>query len=109
MVGGSGGLGRALISQLRSSAGVDLVINVGRHESHEAHKNVIVSDSTIYTDIALQNTVRELLEDGPFNAVFCVSGGWRGGNVASDSVLSDFAEMHQSSLIMGVFSCKIAS
>jgi dihydropteridine reductase len=109
VVGGSGSLGKALVSHLLSRAEVNLVVNVGRHGNPAAHHNVLLREDAPFTDASSRSVVQELLNMGPFNAVFCVSGGWCGGNIATDTILHDTSEMLNASLLSGIFSSNVAA
>lgn len=109
VVGGSGALGRALVSKLRETSSVQLVVSVGRHTNEEAHRNVAIPHDKVLQEDSFRILEADLLQDGPFDAVFCVSGGWCGGNLFSASLSSDVHEMVESSLFTSILASKLSA
>jgi len=98
--GGSGALGRELVSAFKKAnihvVSVDVVSNA------EAHHDIQVSGQDMGADAS---KIKKELHNKHIDAVFCVAGGWTGGNIASEETFAAVDKMWkfnlQSSVIAG--------
>lgn len=105
VIGGSGALGRALVGKLvqggHEVTNVDLCIN------EECPVNVQLSSPL--TDAShLHSAAKETRSHGPFDAIFCVAGGWQGGNATHSDFLSSVLSMWEMNGISAALAAALA-
>ena len=86
VVGGAGGLGRALVSRLQQRAGHALsVVSIDLDENVTADRSIRLPPSDSFspdTESEIAERVRTLVSGGPgVSAVLCAAGGWAGGSL----------------------------
>lgn len=105
VVGGSGALGRALVKSLLSKGANVTTIDLS--PNNEATSSVTISKPL--TDCTnLEAASKEARSHGPFNAVFCVAGGWQGGGAASDSFIGSSLAMWEMNVISATLAASLA-
>ncbi|KAI8073209.1 hypothetical protein BC940DRAFT_290799 [Gongronella butleri] len=85
--GGSGALGRALVSFFKAKG--FRVINIDLVENAEAHDNTLIhlEQSLEEQGNHLDKSLGEILKEDKLAGLFCVAGGWAGGNAKSKNFL----------------------
>jgi dihydropteridine reductase len=112
VIGGAGSLGRVLVQQLKSFGAT--VTSIDMQRNVDAPKNVIITAKGEENGASLQRACKEatLKEDGNaerYDAIYCVAGGWIGGNVSqSDSFLTSVTRMTQMNLTGAALAAAIA-
>eukprot|EP01134_Creolimax_fragrantissima_P002833 CFRG2833T1 len=107
--GGKGALGSVLVSYLKKKSmrviSVDLVAN------DECDDNVTVDTSLDLQPqgYAVEEGVRAVLKDAKLSAIFCVAGGWAGGNADADDMLKNAELMIKQSLYTSLISARLAA
>jgi dihydropteridine reductase len=104
VVGGAGTVGRQLVKTLISRGAT--VINVDRNENVEATTNILLSSPSLEH---LETASGKAKSHGPLDAVFCVAGGWQGGNITSTNFLSSTVDMWQMNGVGAILAASIAS
>ncbi|XP_002157207.1 dihydropteridine reductase isoform X1 [Hydra vulgaris] len=107
--GGKGALGSACVSALREKN--YWVISVDLLENDAADKNVLVTEVTDWErqELEVKTKVGELLADQKLDGVFCVAGGWAGGNASSKDFIKNADMMWKQSVWSSTISASIAS
>lgn len=96
--GGSGALGRQLVNHFKNKnyvvTSIDLVTN------DVADKNVVIKNLTSWTDQHQEviDGVSSALGSNKVDAIFCVAGGWAGGNAASEDYIKNCDMMWKQSM-----------
>ena len=107
--GGRGALGSCLVSYFKSKhcwvASVDLL------ENEEADKNVILKQTEKWVDQETEalKGVAAACGDFKLDAIFCVAGGWAGGNAASEEMVQNADLMVKQSVWSSVIASRIAA
>jgi dihydropteridine reductase len=109
VIGGSGSLGRELINRLLLNSEVSCVVNIGRHENPQATVNVLVGEDQFVSTAQCQLVVDQVNSYAPFDAIYCVSGGWCGGELQSETLFEDTLQMLNASLMTSFLACKLGS
>lgn len=102
VIGGSGALGKQLITKLLENG--FKVISVDLSTNSQATESVVLK-SPVSEPENLENASKAAKAHGPFDAVFCVAGGWQGGNAVSDAFIRSSISMWQ----MNVLSATLAA
>ncbi|VDM42085.1 unnamed protein product [Toxocara canis] len=107
--GGRGALGSALVEHFKSKN--FWTLNVDLHENDDADANVIVPvDATwIEQETAVLKSVGELVQGPCLDAVFCVAGGWAGGNASSVDMIKNADLMWKQSVWSSAITARIAA
>lgn len=108
VVGGTGALGKELVRALSTNSRVGLVVNVGLHANENLANNVIVDYSTDINALCT-NVIDQLRPIAPFDAIYCVAGGWVGGGLATETFFNDFNVQIQANLQTSLLTAKISS
>jgi len=105
--GGKGALGSTLVNHFKSKSwwvcSIDLV------ENPEADANVVVKGSTLEEQAANVNTEIAKIADEKFDALFCVAGGWAGGDAANKNFIKNTDLMMKQSIWTSVISANVAA
>lgn len=106
--GGKGALGSTLVNHFKSKSwwvcSVDLV------ENPEADANVVVKGSTLEEQASHVNqAMKEVTGDDKLDALFCVAGGWAGGNASNASFIKNTDLMMKQSIWTSVISANVAA
>ena len=77
----------------------------------QAQNNIVIgaSDSWESQEKQVLKQCQELLLGGKFAAIFCVAGGWAGGNVASENLVNSCETMWKQSVQSSIIAAKVAS
>ena len=90
--GGKGALGSAIVSHFVSNPGKYWVASVDFGANDQANANCVLSKTlgslTEQSDL-LETELAKVLNGAQFDAIFCVAGGWAGGNAAADDFLKN--------------------
>jgi len=81
--GGTGALGKSMVDHFKAK-GID-VISVGPRANDSALHNVIITekDDWCNQEKEVLSKVKEVLNGEKVDGIYCVAGGWAGGNAAS--------------------------
>jgi len=106
--GGKGALGSTCVTKFKANN--YWVTSVDLHENSEADVNIIVGkdDDILDQEIQIINSVKAALNDSKFDAIFCVAGGWAGGNASKDLVKNSVM-MWKQSVCSSVITASVAS
>ncbi|KAI9269860.1 hypothetical protein BY458DRAFT_533706 [Sporodiniella umbellata] len=107
--GGAGALGRSLVQHFKSKGYT--VISIDLNENQEADYNALASGNGSLKEqgLSLQQSVADVLKDEKLSAVFCVAGGWAGGNAKSKDFLTSAETMIQQSVNSSLIAAQIAA
>ncbi|CAO3697190.1 unnamed protein product [Rhizopus stolonifer] len=107
--GGAGALGRALVQHFKSKGYT--VINVDLNENKEADFNTLASSTGSLKDqgLALQESLSNILDNQKLSAIFCVAGGWAGGNAKNKEFLASTELMIQQSVHSSIIAAQLAA
>lgn len=105
-LGGAGALGSNLLNTL--SSGYSLT-NVDYREvpSMNNVKNVLLKNSV--TPQENFNYIKQSLGDKKFGAIVVTAGGWRGGNIKSETFVQDYEAMRDMNLLPCLYAGKLAT
>ncbi|XP_067935356.1 dihydropteridine reductase-like [Watersipora subatra] len=105
--GGKGALGSVLVNHFKSMkswvASVDLVPN------EDADFNLILSESTLQGQSDQLKKLDDELQGSKLDAIFCVAGGWAGGNAASEDFVKSCHSMAMQSMWTSVLASELSS
>lgn len=106
VVGGAGALGRQVARTLLSAG--SKVVSVDLVANSEATTNVIIAQPVAQeSNLALASESTKAL--GPFDAVFCVAGGWTGGNAALPGWFQGMREMWERNVLGATLAAAIGT
>ncbi|KAI6660593.1 dihydropteridine reductase isoform 1 [Oopsacas minuta] len=107
--GGKGALGSCLVTYFKSKQ--FSVISVDLFENTEADKNITLkqTDSWVEQETEALKGVADACGDSKLEAIFCVAGGWAGGNAASHDMVKNADLMVKQSVWSSVIAARIAS
>lgn len=105
--GGKGALGSTLVNHFKSKGwwvcSIDLV------ENTEADANVVVKGSTLEEQSAHVNSEMEKVGVEKLDALFCVAGGWAGGDASHENFIKNTDLMMKQSIWTSVISANVAA
>ncbi|XP_062509679.1 dihydropteridine reductase-like [Corticium candelabrum] len=107
--GGKGALGSAIVNHFKSNnwwvASIDLIPN------EDAHSNIVITKTDSWTEQEQEvlKAVEGSLGDEKVDAVYCVAGGWAGGNAASSALVKNSDAMWKQSVWSSVIAANISS
>lgn len=107
--GGRGALGRVCISTFKKQNVWVCSIDLGPNEDADA--NVIVSELNDWEkqSAEVQLRVTEVLGGAKLDGIFCVAGGWAGGNAASPDLVKNSDMMWKQSVWSSIISANLAA
>ncbi|KAG2235101.1 hypothetical protein INT48_002442 [Thamnidium elegans] len=107
--GGAGGLGRVLVQHFKSKGYT--VINIDLVENKDADFNTLASTSGSLSEQghAINESISSLLGTEKLCGIFCVAGGWAGGNSGSKDFLKSSELMIHQSVNSSLIAANIAS
>ncbi|CEG78437.1 hypothetical protein RMATCC62417_13045 [Rhizopus microsporus] len=107
--GGAGALGRTLVQHFKSKGYT--VINVDLVENTEADFNTLTSTTGSLKEQgeSIQNAISQVLGGEKLSAIFCVAGGWAGGNAHNKEFLASSELMIQQSVYSSLIAAQLAS
>ncbi|KAL2915716.1 hypothetical protein HK105_204662 [Polyrhizophydium stewartii] len=110
--GGSGALGRAIVSRFRSANWH--VISLDFSENPEASANIVLSlpgraPSLADSGETVTARVAEALGNHKLDAILTVAGGWAGGNLADSSLFANTDAMISQSIHSSVIAARLAA
>ena len=97
VIGGNGALGRALVSQLMKLKN-RTVISIDFAENVDAGHNILVKNKINDCDIVQNIESLVTRTDSMVDSIFCVAGGWQGGNINDSNYKSSIDKMFQMNL-----------
>lgn len=108
VIGGNGALGRALVSQLvklknRTVISIDFAANI------EAGHNILVKNKVNDNDIVANIEKLATRTDAMVDSIFCVAGGWQGGNINDSNYKASIDKMFQMNLDPALAAVHLAS
>ncbi|CAO3615973.1 unnamed protein product [Cunninghamella blakesleeana] len=107
--GGAGGLGRSLVTYFKSKG--YRVINIDLVENKEADSNTITNVNHTLEEQGNQvkQSLESLLNGDKLSAIFCVAGGWAGGNASSKGFLNSSELMVKQSVNSSLVAANVAA
>uniref|UniRef100_A0A0M3I314 Dihydropteridine reductase n=2 Tax=Ascaris TaxID=6251 RepID=A0A0M3I314_ASCLU len=107
--GGKGALGSVIVDYFKKKN--FWTLNIDLHTNDNADANVIVSGNStwIEQEAAVLKSVDELVHGSSLDAIFCVAGGWAGGNAASGEMIKNADLMWKQSVWSSAISARIAA
>ncbi|KAJ3108452.1 hypothetical protein HDU97_001159 [Phlyctochytrium planicorne] len=107
--GGSGALGRALVTAFRSSNWV--VTSVDFRPNEDASHNIILNSTLDFeaTGAKVDKDLSGFTSGKKIDAIFNVAGGWAGGNLLSDDLYKNVHLMYSQSVHSSVITAKVAA
>ncbi|KAJ8329701.1 hypothetical protein O5D80_002263 [Batrachochytrium dendrobatidis] len=111
--GGSGALGRAIVSHFRNADWN--VVSLDFSNNPDASSNIVLEQSPAGTSLAeigngISDRVANALEsDQKLDAILTVAGGWAGGNLVDKDLLGNTELMITQSIYSSVISAKLAA
>ncbi|KAI8637941.1 hypothetical protein BD408DRAFT_423693 [Parasitella parasitica] len=107
--GGAGALGRCLVNHFKSKD--YFVINVDLVENQDASYNILATNTGSLAEQgeSIDTSIATVLESEKLCAVFCVAGGWAGGNAANKEFLNSSELMLNQSVHSSLIAARIAS
>lgn len=108
VIGGAGALGRALISQLSAKLKGGVIVNVDVTPNEEATNNVLI-EMPVSIGANLKAASKAASSLGPYDAIYCVAGGWVGGGVVpADDFIDATMAMYERNVLGAVLAAAIA-
>ncbi|KAI9306760.1 hypothetical protein BJ944DRAFT_263020 [Cunninghamella echinulata] len=107
--GGAGALGRTLVTYFKSKG--YRVINIDLVENKEADANTLtdVNHTLEEQGNQVKQSLENILNGAKLSAVFCVAGGWAGGNASSKGFLSSSELMVKQSVNSSLVAANVAA
>ncbi|KAI9315696.1 hypothetical protein BX666DRAFT_1860636 [Dichotomocladium elegans] len=107
--GGAGALGRTLVNYFKERGWY--VTNIDLIENPAANGNALVNskDSLAQQAAHIEKSLASVLDGHKLKALFCVAGGWAGGNAADKGFLDSVELMMQQSVHSSVISAQLAT
>jgi len=105
--GGKGALGSTLVNHFKSKNW--WVCSIDLHENPEADANVVVKGVTLEEQAANVNSEIEKVGSEKFDALFCVAGGWAGGDASHENFVKNTDLMMKQSIWTSVISANVAA
>eukprot|EP00123_Amoebidium_parasiticum_P012289 comp21255_c0_seq1/m.28970 comp21255_c0_seq1/g.28970 ORF comp21255_c0_seq1/g.28970 comp21255_c0_seq1/m.28970 type:complete len:234 (-) comp21255_c0_seq1:397-1098(-) len=107
--GGKGALGSAVVKHFCKAQSSVISIDLAANE--EAQHNILLNTSqSLQAQYEHVNTeLAKALSGSKLSAVFCVAGGWAGGNAASDDLLANTDLMITQSLWTSIISARLSA
>lgn len=106
--GGKGALGSTCVSYFKSKN--FWVGSIDRLSNDDAHLNMIVSGSSLQEqNEEISSKLAESLGSEKLDAIFCVAGGWAGGNAKSKDFFKSADDMWKQSVWSSVIASNLAS
>jgi len=107
--GGKGALGSTLVHHFKSKAW--WVCSIDLTENTEADANVVVDSKGDLQEQAKQvkDDVEKVANGSKIDAIYCVAGGWAGGNAKADAFVKNTDLMMKQSIWTSVISANIAA
>ncbi|KAK4514794.1 Hsp90 cochaperone [Mucor velutinosus] len=107
--GGAGALGRALVQHFKTKGYT--VISVDLVENQDADFNTLATGSGSLSEQgqSISESIASVLGSEKLCGVFCVAGGWAGGNAASKDFLKNSELMLSQSVNSSLIAAHIAS
>lgn len=107
VVGGAGALGKSLAKQLTLSVNGCKVINIDLFPNEDATENIIIK-TPVNDPKSLHECLQAAKNYGPFEAIYCVAGGWQGGNAASKEFLPSIVHMYECNVLGAALAASLA-
>ncbi|KAI9357174.1 hypothetical protein BD770DRAFT_345105 [Pilaira anomala] len=107
--GGAGGLGRVLVQHFKQKGYT--VINIDLIENKDADFNTLTTTSGSLSEQgqAINDSITSVLGSEKLCAIFCVAGGWAGGNSGSKDFLKSSELMIHQSVNSSLIAAHVAS
>lgn len=107
--GGRGALGSVIVKSFKSQNVWVCSIDLGPNE--EADANILVTELNDWEsqDKQVQERVNEVLSGEKLDGIFCVAGGWAGGNAASKEFIKNCNMMWKQSVWSSTISASLAA
>ncbi|GAB1605820.1 dihydropteridine reductase-like [Argonauta hians] len=106
--GGKGALGSTCVSYFKSKN--YWVGSIDRMDNEEANFNVKVTGSTLFEQKdEIAKSLATCLGESKLDAIFCVAGGWAGGNAGSKDFLKSADDMWKQSVWSSVIASSLAA
>ncbi|RCI03565.1 hypothetical protein CU098_005878 [Rhizopus stolonifer] len=107
--GGAGALGRSLVQHFKSKGFT--VINVDLIENTEADYNTLTNASASLSEQgeSISHSLSQVLGSDKLCGIFCVAGGWAGGNAANKDFLKNSELMISQSVHSSLIASHLAS
>jgi len=89
--GGNGALGSTLVNEFKKS-GTIRCISIGLRENDAADETIVITETddwTLQSDQVHKQMKEIIKEDQKVDAIFCVAGGWAGGNANAKSYIKN--------------------
>lgn len=106
--GGKGALGAALVSFFKARNW--WVLSIDLYANEEANENVLLENTEIWSnqEQTVRGKVESLLADSKVDAIFCVAGGWAGGNSAAKDFIRNADLMWKQSVWSSAIAASLA-
>ncbi|KAI7884672.1 NAD(P)-binding protein [Lichtheimia hyalospora FSU 10163] len=107
--GGAGALGRALVTYFKERG--FSVTNIDLVENAAAQHNMLVNAKAPFPQQAseIESSITNVLQGQKLKALFCVAGGWAGGNASSPDFINSADLMWKQSVQSSLVSAQLAS
>ncbi|XP_057305681.1 dihydropteridine reductase-like isoform X1 [Hydractinia symbiolongicarpus] len=107
--GGKGALGAVCVQSFKAKNFWVCSIDLSPNESADA--NIIVTELNDWEkqDEQVQQRLAEVLQDEKLDGIFCIAGGWAGGNAASKAFIKNSNLMWKQSVWSSCISASLAS
>lgn len=107
--GGKGALGQVLVSHFKARGDWVCSIDLGANEAADA--SVVINPAGDLNEQAafVLKEVAAAAEGAKFDALFCVAGGWAGGNAAADAFVKNCDLMMKQSIWTSIISANVAA
>ncbi|KAG0168305.1 hypothetical protein DFQ28_009147 [Apophysomyces sp. BC1034] len=107
--GGAGALGRALVTYFKEKGWTVTSIDLVENTTADFNALVNVNDSVEIQAKNAHDALEKALNGKKLNALFCVAGGWAGGNAASAAFLSSAELMWKQSVYSSFVAARLAA
>uniref|UniRef100_A0A0K0DDZ8 Dihydropteridine reductase n=1 Tax=Angiostrongylus cantonensis TaxID=6313 RepID=A0A0K0DDZ8_ANGCA len=106
--GGRGALGSAIVEHFKNNNFVSFTIDLKSNDNADANVFVGNQDDWVAQEERILKGVSSAL-DSPVDGIFCVAGGWAGGNTCADDFIKNANLMWQQSVWSSAIAAKIAT
>eukprot|EP00912_Choanoflagellata_sp_UC4_P001054 UC4_evm3s649 len=107
--GGCGALGNACVEHFKKLS--YSVISIDIRPNEVADTNIVLNLESTWQEQAshISTVLENNIGDGKIKGIFCVAGGWAGGNAASSDIIKNTELMYKQSVWSSVIAAQISA
>jgi len=109
--GGSGALGSTIIQEFKTLSPSVACISIDLRPNENASKNVLITELSDWSKQHVQvvEGIQQAVGDTKVDAIFCVAGGWAGGNASNEAYIKNCDLMWKQSVWSSSIAGSLAS